>query len=109
MPISNLLEPILEGNNTGLGDGAILSVFAILLVFAILALIILITYGISILINKYAKTEEKKEESEQENNNQTKEVNITDDDMMTAVLTASIDYRTQTKKDIKVISVKEIK
>ena len=43
---------------------------------------------------------------------QTKEVkntNITDDDMMAAVLVATIDYRNEVKKDVRLVSVKEVK
>ena len=37
-----------------------------------------------------------------------KSVEIADDDMMAAVLVATIDYRNETKKDVKVVSVKQI-
>ena len=39
----------------------------------------------------------------------TQEVTIKDDDMMAAVLVATIDYRLTHKSDVRVVSVKEIK
>lgn len=102
----NDMLSILDGANTSLGDGGILAIFSVILVFLILALIIAITYGISLIIKKYSKNTPTPEAVTPNTQN---EVNITDDDMMTAVLVASIDYRNETKKDIKVVNVKEIK
>lgn len=98
---------LLNGAEKSLADGAVVSVISILLVFALLALIIAITYVISIVINKYSKKETKLAEPEK-TDTETKPVNLEDEDARIAVLIASIDYRNETKKNIKVKSVKEI-
>ena len=95
----------------GLGDGALYSIICILVVFSVLAIIILASYGSSKLVD-YIQTKNAKEVTEQVPVSQTKEVkntNITDDDMMAAVLDATIDYRNEIKKDVRLVSVKEVK
>jgi Na+-transporting methylmalonyl-CoA/oxaloacetate decarboxylase gamma subunit len=95
----------------GLGDGALYSIICILVVFSVLAIIILASYGSSKLVD-YIQTKNAKEVTEQVPVSQTKEVkntNITDDDMMAAVLVATIDYRNEIKKDVRLVSVKEVK
>lgn len=94
-----------------IGEGAILSLVSILMVFAILLIII----GITSLIFKIVKLIEdrgnKKEvvSTEKEVPSPTKSVEITDDDMMAAVLVATIDYQSEIKKDVRLISVREVK
>lgn len=90
-----------------IGEGLLYSVVAILIVFTVLALIILITSLIGKLVAKMSKKEEVKK-VEQPKVVERKSVEITDDDMMAAVLVATIDYRNETKKDVKVVSVKQI-
>lgn len=90
-----------------LGEGLLYSLVAILIVFSVLLLIIVITSLISKVVNKFSK-EEKKVETKQPVVVERKSVEITDDDMMAAVLVATIDYRNETKKDVKVVSVKQI-
>ena len=95
----------------GLGDGALYSIICILVVFSVLAIIILASYGCSKLVD-YIQTKNAKEVTEQAPVSQHKEVkntNITDDDMMAAVLVATIDYRNEVKKDVRLVSVKEVK
>ena len=95
----------------GLGDGAIYSIICILVVFAVLGIIILVSFGCSKLVD-YIQTKNAKEITEQAPVSQSKEVkntNITDDDMMAAVLVATIDYRNEVKKDVRLVSVKEVK
>ena len=113
MNIINMLsESKLDKTSTlSVTDGALYAVLAIVMVFAILLIII----GITSLVFKLTGLFELKKELEKnkENVNDSKvinsEINIEDDDMMAAILTATIDYRNETKKDVKVINVKRIK
>jgi len=108
--MNNLFLALVDGAGNNLGDGGIIAIFAMVLVFLILAIIIAITYVIGLLIQKFAKTEKTEETTDSAAATASaKSVDIPDDDAMAAVLVASIDYRNETKKDVKVISVKEIK
>ena len=110
--MSNLfLAPLIDGTKRNFGDGALVSILAILLVFSILAIIILITFSIGKAIEKYSKVEKKEEKplAPAPQSTNVVPVNLDDEDTIVATLVASIDFRQQTKKDIKVISVKEIK
>lgn len=97
-----------------IGTGAIYSIVAILMVFLILLIII----GITTLVFKLTGLFELKKEldnSKKQSNNvpqvstTREEVSIKDDDMMAAVLVATIDYRKEINKDVRVVSVKEVK
>ena len=104
---------IFASHSMGLGDAAIYSLVSIVLVFAVLLVIIGITSLVFTFINmiktKNPHAFEKKNKDKKEENKAVEPVNITDDDMMAAVLVCSIDYRNEIKKDVKVVSVKEIK
>lgn len=107
----NSLITLLVNKNEPLDlkQGALYAVLAIVLVFVVLLIII----GITTLIFKLQGLFEFKKEVKNAKKNAKKEstnasVNITDDDMMAAVLVATIDYRLETKKDVRVISVKQI-
>ena len=109
-----LLLSLISGFGKDLGQGGLVSVIAILLVFAILAVIIAITFGAGKLIDSYAKKDDATKQTKPQTTNsattQSKiDVDMNDEDAIVATLVASIDYRQQTKKDIKVISIKEIK
>ena len=94
-----------------LGDGALYSLICVLVVFLVLAIIILVSYGSSKLVD-YLQSKNEKETTNTTPVQQTKEVkntSITDDDMMAAVLVATIDYRNEVKKDVRLVSVKEVK
>jgi glutaconyl-CoA/methylmalonyl-CoA decarboxylase subunit delta len=111
----NLLA--LKDNSMDVGTGALYSIVSILMVFAILLIII----GVTTLVFKLTGLFEMKkqvEEAAKKNNivptvapvtNEVKSVEITDDDMMAAVLVATIDYRNEVKKDVRLVSVKEVK
>ena len=113
----NLLLALIDGNGkdyvSNLGDGALVSILAIVLVFSILAIIIAVTYAIGKAIEK--KTNENSQQAQKETvsttTTQTNNVklDLSDEDAVVATLVASIDYREKTKKDFKVISVKEIR
>ena len=92
-------------------DGLIPSLVCILIVFAILITI----YLIVALLNKFkaldAKTEEVKKPETKTNTQsfeRTKIEDIEDDDMMAAVLVATIDYRNEIKEDVRLIRVRKI-
>jgi Na+-transporting methylmalonyl-CoA/oxaloacetate decarboxylase gamma subunit len=101
----NILSTIINKNDVlGIGDGLIYSIVSILLVFTALLIII----GVTSLITKSLNSNE-----ETTVNNEkkpiTSDVEIKDDDMMAAVLVATIEYRKESKKDVRVKSIKEIK
>ena len=109
-----LLLSLIDGSIPDLGQGGLVSVIAVLLVFAILSVIIAITFGTGKLIDSCAKKDDKKTPDTKNaspiTNAKSKiDVDMNDEDAIVATLVASIDYRQQTKKDIKVISIKEIK
>lgn len=98
------------------GTGAIYSIVAILMVFAILLLIIGImelVFKATGLLSLKKELEQKEAKMNQANvqpvqNQVSKEVVIKDDDMMAACLIATIDYRNEIKKDVRVVSIKEL-
>ncbi len=109
-----LLLSLIDGNGKDLGQGGLVSVISVLLVFTILAVIIAITFGAGKIIDSCAKKDDKTTPATQKTPSnmsaQSKiDVDMNDEDAIVATLVASIDYRQQTKKDIKVISIKEIK
>lgn len=88
--------------------GGIVAVVSILMVFLILVLIIFLTE----LVAKAMGNDEEKEETVVE----TKAVapcaehlDLNDEDATVAALVASIDYRNKTKKNIRVVSIREVK
>ena len=108
-----VLDAIDKGTTISVGEGALYSILAIAMVFAILLIII----GITTLVFKITGLFDlKKELDAAKKANQGEvapapsgEVEIKDDDMMAAVLVATIDYRLTHKSDVRVVSVKEIK
>lgn len=111
MNIYNILA-ILDGNKEhDFANGAIVCLVAVLLVFTVLLVIIGATSLISKLINKFVKDEPKIVTTSNNvvTNNNTVAVNIDDEDMMAAILVATIDYRNEVKEDVKVKSVREVK
>ena len=99
------------------GQSAILAVVAIVMVFVILALII----GITALIFKWLGYIDLKKEldaakkanidsnSTASTSSNSVAFDTNDEDMVAAVLVATIDYQNEIKQDVKLISVKEIK
>jgi glutaconyl-CoA/methylmalonyl-CoA decarboxylase subunit delta len=81
-----------------------ISVFSIVIVFVILYLV---TISVE-LLKKTQKTIIEQPVITPEPNIQSMD-QITDEDMMVAALVASIDYREQTKTNVRVRSIKEIK
>lgn len=103
---------ILDGSKEGteaLGEGALCALVAVLIVFVVLAIIILVSNLVSLAIN--SKKETKAEVTNSDNNvvANTTTVDYNDEDVMAAILVATIDYRNEIKKDVKVINVREVK
>lgn len=90
-------------------DGGIVVLICMVIVFIMLAIL----YGITSLL-KYlapkAKNEVKETMEEPVVSKPVFSINdITDDDMMAAALVATIDYHNECKKDVRVVSIKEIR
>ena len=109
MNLYNVLA-ILDGSQRSFKEGAIVCLVAILIVFTVLLLIIAISSLVSKLIDKFDKEEVKNVATNTPvaQNNEIA-IDINDEDMMAAILVATIDYRNEVKEDVKVISVKEVK
>lgn len=109
--VSTSAGPMIDkGDTMNLGNGAIFSLVAIVMVFAILLIFIGITELVFKAISLFDKKKANKgvENAPQVTSNEPKEVVITDDDMMAAVLVATIDYRNEVKKDVRVVNVKQL-
>lgn len=87
-------------------QGGIIAILSVVMVFVILLLIILLTEFIEGLINKSNKPVM---ESVVNNSPKAEALDLNDENKVVAALVASIDYRNQVKKNIKVISVREVK
>lgn len=94
-----------KSDSLSVGDGLLYSLVSILLVFAILLTIIIVCS----LVSKLTISKKDKKIDGKISEKSTNDIEIKDDDMMAAVLVATIDYRNEVKKDVKVVSVKEIK
>ena len=88
--------------------GGIVAVVSILMVFLILVLIIFLTE----LVAKAMGNDEEKEETVVETKvvkPSVEHLDLNDEDATVAALVASIDYRNKTKKNIRVVSIREVK
>ena len=107
-----VLDAIDKEAEITVGEGALYSILAIAMVFAILLIIIGITTLVFKLTGLFDLKKEldaaRKAEKGEVAPASTEEVTIKDDDMMAAVLVATIDYRLTHKSDVRVVSVKEI-
>jgi len=109
-----VLDAIDKESTITVGEGALYSILAIAMVFAILLIIIGVTYLVFKItglfdLKKELDAAKKSEQGEVAPAASNEEVSIKDDDMMAAVLVATIDYRLTHKSDVRVVSVKEIK
>ena len=107
-----VLDAIDKGTTITVGEGALYSIVAIAMVFAILLIIIGVTYLVFKITGLFDLKKEldaaKKAKEGASAPASSGEVTIKDDDMMAAVLVATIDYRLTHKSDVRVVSVKEI-
>lgn len=95
----------------GYGEAAVVSVICVVIVFSMLALLWLVVALLKY-VNKLKKPETKNEAPApvvEAPRQPLKLEDIKDDDMMAAALVATIDYHEETKEDVKVVSIKEIK
>lgn len=107
----NVLNGFIDGSSKfDFANGGIIAFVSILVVFAILLIVITITHYLFKGIDKVSsKVITKVKESEKAIVPAKREpVVIKDDDMMAAVLIATIDYQNEIKKGVRVVSVKEI-
>ncbi len=94
-----------EIKNFSVLDGLTPALIAILIVFAVLVVIILCVN----LLKLANKKEENVEEKQVEVSKKPLTIeDITDEDMMVAALIATIDYASETKKDVRLVSIKQI-
>ena len=105
-------DTISKDTTITVGEGALYSILAIAMVFAILLIIIGVTYLVFKITGLFDLKKEldaaRKAKNGEVTPASTQEVTIKDDDMMAAVLVATIDYRLTHKSDVRVVSVKEI-
>jgi Na+-transporting methylmalonyl-CoA/oxaloacetate decarboxylase gamma subunit len=91
------------------GEAVEVAIICMLIVFAILVII----WGAVSLLKyiKIGRGENKSEPDDRQDEEPTEPVKpeIKDEKMLAAVLAATIDYTNETKKDVKLVSVKELK
>ncbi len=109
----SFLEGIIQGSDRyDFGSGAIVCLISILVVFSILLVIIGISSCVSkiidLFLNKKVATNNVTNNENLEENHSL-EINVNDEDQMVAILVSSIDYREEIKKDVKVVSIREVK
>lgn len=103
-------NPFKDGS-VSFGQALLIALVAILIVFAVLCLIIGSIKLLQLCVKKFSKKQENANAIEEANEpvEEAKDnLEIEDDDMMAAVLVATIDYANETKKDVKLKSVKRI-
>ena len=103
------LLAILDGSQRDFGNGAIVCLVAILIVFSVLLVIILATSVVSIIINKLQNKAKVEPVMNNSVNKPSLAIDVNDEDMMAAILVATIDYRNEVKQDVRVVSVREVK
>ena len=91
-------------DNINITDGLFIALVAILMVFAILFVIILFVKLLSV----FCKNVKEEKPIKQDKKTVSKMTDITDEDMMVAALIATIDYANETKKDVRLVSIKQI-
>lgn len=94
-----------EIKNFSILDGLTPALIAILIVFAVLVVIILCVNLLKLANKKEESVEEKQVEAPKK---PFTIEDITDEDMMVAALIATIDYASETKKDVRLVSIKQI-
>jgi len=112
-----LADVIDKTSQLSVGEGALYSILAIVMVFAILLLIIGVTTLVFKMNGLFDLKKELDEAKAKENqpcccacNNQVKSLTIdeNDEDLMAAILVATIDYQNEIKKDVRVVSVRKV-
>lgn len=88
-------------------QGGLIAIIAVVMVFVILALIIILTELVGSIINSKETKNINDDNAPREEIKESLDLN--DEDKVVAALIASIDYRNETKKNIQVLSVREVK
>ena len=91
-------------DNIKIGEGLLIAIAAIIMVFIVLLLIIFCVNGLSIFCKNIKETQPVKNTVKKVN----KMTDIKDEDMMVAALIATIDYSSETGKDVRLVSIKQI-
>lgn len=101
---------VVDGSGSDLGQGGIIALTSIALVFLMLSLIVLITWLVFKVISVVSAKTKPPVVPVAASGTAAPEIKPAElsEDAVVAALVASIDYRNETKKDIKVISIKEI-
>ena len=102
---------LVQNVNITFGEACLFALFSILVVFVILILITLIIAlmaKLKISDKKEVKQVAKPVEQPVVTRKTTKLEDIKDDDMMAAVLVATIDYANEIKEDVHLVSVREL-
>ena len=102
---------LVQNVNINFGEACLFALFSILVVFVILILITLIISlmaKLKLTDKKEVKQVVKPVEQPKASRKQTKLEDIKDDDMMAAVLVATIDYANEIKEDVHLVSVREL-
>ena len=102
---------LVQNVNITFGEACLFALFSILVVFVILILITLIIAlmaKLKITDKKEVKQVTKPVEQPVVTRKTTKLEDIKDDDMMAAVLVATIDYANEIKEDVHLVSVREL-
>ena len=102
---------LVQNVNINFGEACLFALFSILVVFVILILITLIISlmaKLKLTDKKEVKQVAKPVEQPVVSRKQTKLEDIKDDDMMAAVLVATIDYANEIKEDVHLVSVREL-
>ena len=109
--MSFICNAIVDGSGNELSVGGIIALVSIAMVFTILAIIIFVTWFINAGIGSVGQLFKKRSKKSQNTQQKPDKISVSldDEDATVAVLIASIDYRNETHKNVKVISVKEIK
>lgn len=113
--MKNLLFLALYDDDVKIGEALLIALISIIIVFAVLLLIIIIINLLQkLLFTKKVVKNEKPLETKKENQQTSvkkigKNTEIKDEDMMVAALIATIDYTNETKKDVRLVSIKQIR
>jgi len=102
-------KSIINGFGNDLASGAGTAILSIIMVFAILLVIIVLCELIGKIIEKAEKKYLPVIEEDNNCNNETCALNLDDEDATVACLIASIECRNETHKNVKIVSVREVK
>ena len=100
---------MLLATNMGMGEGIFFTILCVIIVFVVIGGIIFGAYFLSKLMDGSKKETKKVENLSSPVINRPRNTNIEDDDMMAAVLVATIDFRNEIKEDVRLVSVNKIK